>query len=65
MKPTSKSLQPDSTDLKLRVRNAAEKYPDDDNINSIGIGYRVKNGVKTKELCVQFTVEKKLSLPVR
>ena len=48
--------------FKTLVQNAAEKYLEDENINTIGIGYRVKNGVKTKELCVQFTVEKKLSL---
>jgi endonuclease G, mitochondrial len=31
------------------------------NVTSVGVGYRVKDGVRTKDLTIQFTVERKLA----
>lgn len=42
------------------IRREAAHYLDDPNITSIGTGYKVTDGVPTGELCVQFTVRKKL-----
>lgn len=42
------------------VYTNAERYLKYDNINSIGIGYRIKDNKQTSELCIQFTVTKKL-----
>ncbi|MEP7170394.1 MAG: hypothetical protein ABI855_13570, partial [Bacteroidota bacterium] len=50
-----KGPNPDSPELKQLVRQAAEKYLKDPNINSVGIG--LKND--TNEVCIQFTVDKK------
>jgi endonuclease G, mitochondrial len=54
-KSNFKGPDPDSPELKQLVRQAAEKYLKDPNINSVGIG--LKND--TNEVCIQFTVDKK------
>lgn len=55
------AIDADSPELKQLVRQAAEKYLKDPNINSVGIGYKVKDGKRTNEISVQFTVDEKLS----
>jgi endonuclease G len=42
------------------LRNEALSYLDDPNINSVGLGYKLKNGKPTKELAIQFTVDEKV-----
>ena len=46
-------------ELKQFVRNEADKFLSQSNINSIGIGYKEVDGKKTKELTIQFTVDQK------
>lgn len=43
-------------DLKQFVRTQGADYLKDDNITSVGIGYKQKDGKSTKELAIQFTV---------
>ena len=45
--------------LKNFVRSRGADFLKDRNISSVGIGYKVKNGKPTKEISVQFTVQKK------
>src|SRR4051794_39942605 len=45
------------------VRKEGSKYLDDPNINSVGVGYKIKNGGATNQLSIQFTVDKKLDHP--
>lgn len=54
-KPTAKLME----QLKQFVRTRGEEFLQDENITSVGIGYKCKNGKPTKELSIQFTVEKK------
>ena len=42
--------------IQAAVRQVAEQYLQDPNINSVGVGYKVKDGVRTDELALQFTV---------
>ena len=37
-----------------------QKYLDDDNINSVGLGYATKDG--KEKLCIQFTVDRKITI---
>ncbi len=46
------------------VRSKGPQYLEDPNISSIGIGYKIKNGKRTGEIAVQFTVAEKASLDV-
>lgn len=46
-------------DLKQFVRSKGVDYLRDKNVSSVGIGYKIKDGQKSKELAVQFTVEQK------
>jgi endonuclease G len=46
--------------LRDYVRSEGVKYLNDPNINSVGIGYKVKDGRRTNQLAVQFTVDKKV-----
>ncbi|MEV5240818.1 DNA/RNA non-specific endonuclease [Streptomyces cinnamoneus] len=46
--------------LRQFIRTKGPGYLDDPNVSSVGIGYRVKNGKRGKELAVQFTVDKKV-----
>ena len=57
----AQTIDPDSPELKQFVRIKAEEYLKDPNINSIGIGYKMKNGKSTNEISIQFTVDEKLS----
>ncbi len=56
-----RSRKHDETIEKLRhyVRTTGPSFLEDKNITSIGIGYKVKDGRRTRELCVQFTVGSK------
>jgi endonuclease G len=45
--------------LRHYVRTTGRKYLDDPNISSIGIGYKITDGVRTDEISVQFTVKTK------
>ncbi|MDH3650592.1 MAG: hypothetical protein OEQ53_12995, partial [Saprospiraceae bacterium] len=46
-------------ELRQYVRTDGRKYLEDENITSIGIGYKIKDGERTKKLCIQFTVKTK------
>jgi endonuclease G len=45
--------------LKDFVRSRGADYLKDPNISSVGIGYKIKDGKPTKEISVQFTVDRK------
>lgn len=62
--PSRKTSAPKQIDL-LRdyVRTEGVKYLNDPNINSVGVGYKVTNGQRTKQLSVQFTVDRKVDAP--
>lgn len=61
-KPAAKTINPNSEELKSFVRKISEKYLEDPNINSVGIGHKYKDGKATNEIAIQFTVDKKLSV---
>ncbi len=48
--------------LKKFVRKNAVKFLEDDNITSVGIAFKERNGEKSKEVCIQFTVGEKIGL---
>jgi endonuclease G len=60
LKPSSK--KPLSTE-KIRdyIRSEGQTFLDDPNINSIGLGYKIKDGKATSELAIQFTVDEKVA----
>ncbi len=67
-KKTNKSSsknKPDSSDfmekLKQYVRTTGVDFLSDNNISSIGIGYKTVDGKPTKEVAIQFTVEEKVA----
>lgn len=45
--------------LKTYIRSNASRFLKDPNISSIGIGGKIKDGKRTNEACIQFTVHKK------
>ena len=47
--------------LKGVIRSTGKSLLKKPNITSIGIGYKIKNGKLTNQLCIQVTVERKLS----
>ncbi len=47
--------------LKAFVRKESSRFLQQDNITSVGIGYKIKDGKTTKKLCIQFTVGHKAS----
>jgi endonuclease G len=49
-------------DLKSFVRKIAPAYLNQQNINSVGIGYKIKGGKVTDQLSIQFTVNEKIGL---
>jgi endonuclease G, mitochondrial len=49
-------------DVQAAVRQVADDYLDDDNINSVGVGYKETDGERTEELVLQFTVGQKFGL---
>lgn len=58
VKPSEKFMD----ELKQYVRTQGVDFLRDQNISSVGIGYKQKDGKPTKEIAIQFTVERK-SLP--
>jgi len=48
--------------LKQIARYQAVRYLDQENVTSVGVGYKVKDGKQTNELCIQFTVGQKIAL---
>ncbi|MFN0110570.1 MAG: DNA/RNA non-specific endonuclease [Blastocatellia bacterium] len=50
--------------LKQFVRTRGEDFLKDKNISSVGIGYKEKDGKRSKEISIQFTVEKKASTDI-
>lgn len=65
-KPAGGSPKPDPESekfmeqLKQFVRTEGAEYLRDDNITSVGIGYKQKDGKRTDEVSVQFTVGRKV-----
>jgi endonuclease G, mitochondrial len=51
----------DKRAIQAAVRQVADDYLKDPNINSVGIGHKMKDGKKTGELALQFTVGQKLA----
>lgn len=49
----------DKAAMQAAVRQVADEYLRDPNVNSVGIGYKEKGGKRTDELALQFTVGKK------
>jgi endonuclease G len=49
--------------LRRFLRTEGERYLDDPNVASVGIGHKVTDGRRTPELSVQFVVEEKLADP--
>ncbi len=49
--------------LRRFLRTEGERYLDDPNVASVGIGHKVTDGRRTPELSVQFVVEEKLTDP--
>ncbi len=47
--------------VQAAVRQVADEYLRDPNVNSVGIGYKVKDGKTTDELALQFTVGQKIA----
>lgn len=45
--------------LRQFIRTRGADYLDDDNVSSIGVGYKIRGGKPTKEISVQFTVKRK------
>ena len=54
-----KKADPKITALREFIRTKGPEYLEDPNITSLGIGYKVVKGKRTKTLCVQFTVKSK------
>lgn len=57
----AKSKQPSMEQLKTFVRTQGADYLQDPNITSVGIGYKSKDGKPTRELSIQFTVDRKVA----
>jgi endonuclease G len=51
----------DKRAIQAAVRQVADDYLQDPNINSIGVGYKVTDGKRTNELALQFTVGQKIA----
>lgn len=48
--------------LKSYLRQNASKFLNEKNISSVGIGLKQKNGKRTNEVCLQFSVNEKIEL---
>ena len=44
------------------LRKKGQQFLENKNVTSVGVGFKVKDGKRTDQLCIQYTVEKKLSL---
>lgn len=51
----------DKAAVQAAVRQVADEYLKDPNVTSVGIGYKVKEGKRTDELAMQFTVGQKIA----
>ena len=47
--------------VQAAVRQVADEYLADPNINSVGVGYKLKDGERTEDLVLQFTVGQKFA----
>jgi endonuclease G len=56
---TSKEVSMEA--LKAFVHKEASRFLKQENITSVGIGHKIKDGKTTKELSIQFTVGKKIA----
>jgi endonuclease G len=56
-----RDLQKNADAVKAAVRQVADEYLQDPNINSVGVGHKVKDGKRTDELVLQFTVGQKVA----
>ena len=56
-----KSDLQDKDAVQAAVRQVADEYLPDPNINSVGVGYKVTDGKRTNELALQFTVGQKFA----
>lgn len=52
---------PSPQSLRAWIRRFGRLHLQDENITSVGVGHRVRDGVRTDELCIQFTVVRKLT----
>jgi endonuclease G len=51
----------DKSAVQAAVRQVADEYLRDPNVTSVGIGYKIKDGKRTDELALQFTVGEKIA----
>jgi endonuclease G, mitochondrial len=51
----------DKQTIQAAVRQVADEYLKDPNINSVGVGHKLKDGKRTGELALQFTVGQKVA----
>jgi endonuclease G, mitochondrial len=56
-----RDLQQNADAVKAAVRQVADEYLTDPNINSVGVGHRLKDGKRTDDLVLQFTVGQKVA----
>jgi len=47
--------------IQAAVRQVADEYLADPNINSVGVGYKLEDGARTEDLVLQFTVGQKFA----
>jgi endonuclease G len=52
---------PSVTDLVGVLRSRAQRWPELPNVTSVGVGYRLRRGRRTRELAIQVTVARKLT----
>src|SRR5688572_18465259 len=60
---SKRSAKPSMEDLKNFIRTRGAEYLKDPNISSVGVGYKMKEGKRTEEIAIQFTVKEKASSP--
>ena len=58
---SKKTAGPSIEALEEFVRDNARKFLEDPNITSVGVGFKVSKGTRTKQHCIQFTVHKKVA----
>src|SRR5689334_17233396 len=52
---------PSVTDLVDVLRSRAQRWPEVPNVTSVGVGYRMRRGRRTRALAIQVTVAQKLT----
>lgn len=55
--------KPSMEQMKTFIRTRGAEFLKDPNISSVGVGYKVKDGKRTTEIAIQFTVKNKASSP--